>query len=140
MRFSLLFVLSKVGFAADCENGGYQFPKGLYNPDDSGDEVYLSNLYISPDYIYSGGQYDSPLLMAGATSFLGGNGGAFATKSSFYGHTVWFNFYNTAISMQIINIVYLEATGNIFAQLDNGLILLLSDEDGSIIKAKRIEN
>jgi len=78
--------------------------------------------------------------MDGASSFLGGNGGAFATKSSFYGHTVWFNFYNTAISMQIINIVYLEATGNIFAQLDNGLILLLSDEDGSIIKAKRIEN
>ena len=102
--------------------------------------MYLSNLYISADYIYTGGQYDSPLLMNGANTFLGGDGGAFATKSSFYGHTVWFNFYNTAISMQIINIVYLDSTGNIFAQLDNGLILLLSDDDGSIIKAKRIEN
>lgn len=78
--------------------------------------------------------------MSGSVDFLGGNGGAFCTKTSFFGHTVWFNFYNTAISMQIINVVYIESTDNIFAQLDNGLVMLLDDSDGSIIKAKQVEN
>lgn len=78
--------------------------------------------------------------MEGATTFLGGDGGAFATKQSFYGHTLWFNFYNTAISMQIINLVFIDSTKDIFAQLDNGLILLLDDTNGSVKLSVQIEN
>jgi len=34
---SFLLSFIRLGIAANCEGGGYQFPKGLQNPDDTGD-------------------------------------------------------------------------------------------------------